>query len=253
MGFQTNEGGEMVFTGLDNYTRLLNDPIFHRAFFNTLTIFIMYVPILTILAVVLAVLLNSRLLRFKGLFRVSFFLPSVTSLVAASVIFVILLDSNYGLVNYLLTILGLEPVPWLNSGFWARISVVIVMLWRWTGYNMVIVLARLQNIPNELYEAASIDGASKLRQFFSITLPQLKSVILFVVVLSTIGAMQMFDEAFILTEGGPNNATLTITMYLYRKGFQYFDFGYASAVAYVLVVIIGILSYFQLKLGGEKG
>lgn len=128
----------------------------------------------------------------------------------------------------------------------------IVMTWRWTGYNMVILLAGLQGIPKDFYEAASIDGAGKIRQFFSITLPQLKPVLLFTAVLSTIGTLQLFDEPYIITNGGPNNSTLTVILYLYNNGFRYFDFGYASAIAYVLVIIIAVLSYLQLKVAGDE-
>ena len=252
LSFQASQGGEMVFVGLDNYTRLLSDPIFHKSLINTFIILAVYVPVMTTLAILLAVMLNSALIKAKGFFRVSFFLPSVTSLVAASIVFILLLDENYGFLNYILEQMGVTGIAWLTHPVWAKVSVILVMLWRWTGYNMVILLAGLQSISKDYYEAASIDGAGRVRQFFSITLPQLKPVILFTVVLSTIGALQLFDEAFILTQGGPNNATLSVIMYLYNNAFQYFDFGYASAVAYVLLVIIAILSWAQLKIGGDQ-
>ncbi|WP_243387492.1 carbohydrate ABC transporter permease [Bacillus kexueae] len=251
LSFQTNSGGEFTFVGLDNYIRLFEDEIFLKALKNTFILLIIQVPIMIFLAMLLATLLNSALLKMKGFFRVTFFLPAVTSLVAYAIIFSIML-MNDGVMNQFLNFLGLESVPWLSHPIWAKVSLIIAMTWRWVGYNMVIFLAGLQNISEEIYEAASIDGASKIRQFFSITVPQLKPVILFTVVLSTIGTLQLFDEPYTLTKGGPSDATLTIGMYLYQTGFRYFDFGYASTIAYVIVILIGILTYFQFKVTGDK-
>lgn len=251
LSFQVREGGDFVFAGLENYTRLFQDRLFYTALTNTFIILVVQVPIMLVLALFLAVLLNSGLGRLTGVFRVAFFLPAVTSLVAASIIFLILLNQDFGLLNYLLGLVGIDPLPWLNNGFWAKVSIILLMTWRWTGYNMVIYLAGLQGIPDELYEAAAVDGAGRWRRFISITVPQLRPVILFTVVLSTIGTLQLFDEPYVLTNGGPNNATLTIVMYLYENGFRFFDFGYASAIAYVLVVLIAVLSYFQIRLTRE--
>ncbi|UXH43374.1 sugar ABC transporter permease [Rossellomorea vietnamensis] len=251
LSFQTGQGATLTFVGLDNYKRLLSDEIFHTALKNTFILLVIQVPIMVLLALVLASLLNSALLRMKGFFRVTFFLPAVTSLVAYSIIFSIML-MNDGVVNQLLTSLGFKAIPWLNDRFWAKASLIIAMTWRWVGYNMVIYLAGLQNIPEELYEAASMDGASRIRQFFFITIPQLKPVILFTVVLSTIGTLQLFDEPFVLTKGGPSDATLTIGMYLYQTGFRYFDFGYASTIAYVIVILIGIMTFIQFKITGDQ-
>ncbi len=247
LSFQTRSGGVYTFSGFDNYVRLFTDPIFYKALGNTFIILIVQVPIMLFLALLLSVFLNSKLLNMRGFYRVSFFTPAVTSLVAASIIFILLLNTDYGLINYILTSIGLEKINWLTNGFWAKASLIIVTTWRWTGYNMVILLAGLQNIPNDLYEAASIDGASPIHKFFHITIPQLKPVLLFCFVLSTIGTFQLFDEPYNLTSGGPNNATLTITYYLYNQGFNFFDFGYASAIAYVIVVFIAILSWLQFK------
>lgn len=250
--FYTKQGAENVFVGLQNYTRLFQDELFYRALFNTFILLIFQVPTMLSLAILLAVLLNSALLKARGFFRGAYFLPAVMSLVTASIIFVILLDENNGVVNYLLSFVGIEPIPWLTNSIWAKISIMIVMTWRWTGYNMVILLAGLQGIPKDYYEAASIDGAGKIRRFFSITLPLLKPVLLFTAVLSTIGTLQLFDEPYIITNGGPNNATLTVILYLYNNGFRYFDFGFASAIAYVLVIIIAVLSYVQMKVAGDN-
>lgn len=251
MSFQTSAGGEMTFNGLENYKRLFNDDIFLKALKNTFIILAVQVPMMLFLALILAVLLHSSLLKWKAMFRVSFFLPAVTSLVAYSIIFSIML-MNDGLMNQLLEWIGISSIPWLSHPFWAKVSLILAMTWRWVGYNMVIYLAALQNISEDLYEAASIDGASKVRQFFSITIPQLKPVILFTAILSTIGTLQLFDEPYTLTKGGPSDETLTIGMYLYQTGFRYFDFGYASTIAYVIVVLIAILSFIQFKVSGDE-
>lgn len=252
LSFQKTEGGASSFAGLENYIRLFQDSLFYQSLANTLIILVAQVPIMIFLALVLANLMNTSMLKMKGLFRVSFFSPAVSSLVSASVIFLLLLNPDYGILNFLLSYLGIDPVGWLSSSFWAKVSIVLVMIWRWTGYNMIILLAGLQNISGDLYEAARIDGAGKIRQFFSITIPQLRPVILFTVITSTIGTLQLFDEPYNLTGGGPVNSTTTITMYLYQNAFQYFDFEYASAIAYVVVVVIALMSFVQFKLGDDK-
>ncbi|KIL43994.1 binding-protein-dependent transporter inner membrane component [Jeotgalibacillus alimentarius] len=251
LSFQSGQGSNLEFTGFDNFQRLLSDDIFITALKNTFILLIVQVPIMIFLALIIANLLNSALLKFKGVFRVSFFLPAVTSLVAYSIIFSIML-MNDGVVNQVIAAVGLDRIPWLSDPFWAKASLVIAMTWRWVGYNMVIFLAGLQNIPEELYEAASMDGASKIRQFFSITIPNLKPVILFTTILSTIGTLQLFDEPFVLTNGGPSDATLTIGMYLYQTGFRFFDFGYASTIAYVIVILIAVMTFIQFKVTGDQ-
>lgn len=251
LSFQETAGNENVFVGLDNYIRLINDPVFYKSILNTFQILIVQVPVMLSLALLIAVGVNSSLIKFKGIFRTAFFLPSVVALATASIVFMIILDGNYGVANYLLSLIGLEPIDWLNEPFWAKMSIIATMTWRWTGYNMVIFLAGLQVIPKSYYEAASIDGASKIKQFFLITLPQLKPIFVFTVVISTISTLKLFDEAYIMTNGGPDNATMTITLYLYKMGFDYFEFGYASALAYALVLIVAIISYFQFKIVGD--
>lgn len=252
LSFQTRVRGEYVFAGLKNYSRMIQDPIFYKALGNSMVILVIQVPLMLTLAVLMAVALNSSFLKLKGLFRIGFFSPVLTSLVAASVIFMLLLNKDYGLFNYVLTSIGFQPIGWLSDGYWPLVTLIIVTTWRWAGYNMVILLAGLQNISNDLYEAASIDGASKVKQFFYITLPQLKPVLLVTFIMSTIGSFQLFDEPYTLTGGGPNNRTLTLTLYLYQHGFTYFDFGYASAITYAVVLIVAILSIVQFKLAGDK-
>ncbi|WP_199621025.1 carbohydrate ABC transporter permease [Paenibacillus alkalitolerans] len=250
LSFQTGQGSEMTFGGLDNYRRLFGDEIFWTALKNTFVILIIQVPVMLSLSVILASFLNS-VKRAKGLFRVSFFMPAVTSLVAYSIIFSIMLMSD-GIINQLLMSLGLGAAPWLSHPVWAKAALILAMTWRWTGYNMVIYLAAMQNISESLYEAASLDGAGKIRQFFTVTIPQLKPVLLFTAILSTIGTLQLFDEPYTLTKGGPSDATLTIGMYLYQTGFRYYDFGYASTLAYVIVLLIAILSFIQFKVTGDE-
>ncbi|EUJ43530.1 carbohydrate ABC transporter permease [Paenilisteria rocourtiae] len=251
LSFQTSDGGELSFAGLANYERLLHDEIFWKALKNTFIIFIFQVPIMLFLGLVLATVLNNKLLKWKGFFRVGFYLPAVTSLVAYSLLFSIMLQDS-GLINNLLSYIGIGPIPWLSSASWSKVSIILAMIWRWTGYNMVIYLAALQNIPEDTYEAADMDGAGKIRQFFSITIPQLKPVILFTAILSTIGTLQLFDEPFNLTKGGPADSTMTLGLYIYQNGFKYFDFNYASAVAYVVVIIVAVLSFIQFKFAGAE-
>lgn len=251
LSFQTSDGGEMVYAGLDNYRRLFSDTIFWVSLFNTFTILIIQVPFMLFLALVLASLLHA-VKRARALYRLSLFMPAVTSLVAYSIIFSIML-MNDGVVNQFLQAIGLNGVLWLSHPLWAKASLILAMTWRWIGYNMIIYLAAMQTIPESLYEATSIDGAGKIRQFLSVTIPQLKPIILFTTVLSTIGTLQLFDEPYTLTKGGPSDATLTIGMYLYQTGFRYFDFGYASTLAYVIVVLIALLTFLQFKITGRDG
>lgn len=251
LSFQKSVGGEYFFTGFDNYTRLLGDDIFLKALQNTFLILIIQVPIMIFLALVLANALNNQLLKLKGFFRTSFFMPSVTSLVAYAVLFSIMLQDD-GIFNSVLGLIGIDSIPWLSHPFWAKVSIIVAMTWRWTGYNMVIFLAALQNLSEDIYEAASLDGAGKWQKFYHITIPQLKPVILFSTILSTIGTLQLFDEPLNLTKGGPADSTMTLGLYIYQNGFEYFDFGYASAISYVVVVLVAILSFLQFKVTGEN-
>ncbi|WP_435881788.1 carbohydrate ABC transporter permease [Streptomyces parvus] len=244
--------GVDTYVGLDNYSRLFDDPLFWTALKNTAVILVVQVPVMLALATGLAVALNSGLLRARSIFRLGFFLPMVTGLVAYGVIFSVLLNQQYGLVNWMLSGVGIEGVPWLTDPRWAQVSLGLALTWHYTGYNAVILLARLQTIPGELYDAASVDGAGTWKSFLHVTLPGLRPAILLTTVLSTIGTLQIFDEPYILTRGGPDNATLTIGVYLYQNAFTYFDFGYASAIAYVLAVLIGVLGLIQFRVLGDK-
>jgi len=244
------------FVGLGNFVRMANDSLFWHSLGNNFFLMVIQIPIMVFLALILAVVLNQGIRRFRGAFRLMFFLPAVTSLVAYSILFRILLQTN-GMANNFMMSLGIlsQPIAWLNDPFWANMTIIIALTWRWTGYNMIFFLVGLQNVDPEIYEAAEVDGASKMRQFFKITLPLLVPVILFSVVTSTSGMLQLFDEPNILTNGGgPANATMTAALYIYRQAFVLnSDFGYATSLSYVIVVLAGAFAWLQIRLlGGNK-
>ncbi|WP_022893979.1 carbohydrate ABC transporter permease [Agromyces subbeticus] len=250
--FFATSGGVTSWVGLEQYARLFADPLIGKSLANAALILIVQVPLMIALAVGLAYLLNQSWLRFRGGFRLFAFLPAVTTLVAYAVVFRVMLATDGGAVNQVFAVFGVEPVDWLNNEWWARVALIAAITWRWTGYNMVIILAGLQSIPAELYEAARIDGAGRWQIFTRIVIPQLRPVLIFTTVTSTIGALQLFDENYILTEGGPNDATLTPVLYLYKVGFRQFDFGYASAIAWLLVVLTAVIAIIQFRLMREK-
>jgi lactose/L-arabinose transport system permease protein len=243
------------FVGLGNFVRMAQDDQFWHALGNNFYLLVLQVPVMVILALILAVVLNQGIRKYRGVMRLMFFLPAVTSLVAYSILFRILLQTN-GMLNNILLTSGLlqQPIGWLNDPFWANITIVIALTWRWTGYNMIFFLVGLQNIDTEIYEAAEVDGANKITQFFKITLPLLVPVILFSVVTSTSGTLQLFDEPNILTNGGgPANATMTAALYIYRQAFvTNSDFGYATAMSYVIVLLAGVLAFLQIRLLGDR-
>jgi lactose/L-arabinose transport system permease protein len=254
MSFQSGTGTNLDFVGIDNYKRLLSDSTFITALKNTFIYLIIQVPIMILLAMFISVLLNDKNLKLKGFFRTAIFLPAVTSLVAYSVIFKYLFGPD-GLINTMLLKLHIvnAPIEWITDPFWAKITIIIAITWRWTGYNMIFYLSALQNIDSSIYEAARIDGASAFRQFRSITVPLLKPIILFTSITSTIGTLQLFDEVMNITKGGPGNATMTLSQYIYNLSFKYTpDFGYAATVSYAIVILIVIFSVLQFKLAGDK-
>lgn len=253
--FQTGMGMNLHFCGLANYKRLLVDPIFLSSVKNTFLYLIVQVPVMLMLAMLYAVLLNDKKLKFRAVFRTAIFLPCVTSLVAYSVLFKSLF-SDQGLMNQILMNIHLirEPIKWLNDPFWGKVTIIIAITWRWTGYNMIFFLSALQNVDPEVYEAAKIDGANEIQTFFGITAPLLKPIILFTAITSTSGTLQLFDEVVNLTAGGPGNTTMTMSQYIYNLCFKYTpDFGYASAVSYAILLMIVCLTIIQFKVtGGAK-
>lgn len=252
--FQTGTGNQMEFSGLVNYQRLLGDATFKKALFNTVLFLIVQVPIMILLALAISTMLNNKKLKCKGLFRTAIFLPCVTSLVAYSIIFKSLFATD-GFFNAVLMKMNLidTPIPWVTDPFWARVLIIVAITWRWTGYNMVFYLSGIQSIDDSIYEAAEIDGAGIMRKFRSITLPMLKPIILFTTINSTIGTLQLFDEPMNITAGGPANATITISQYIYNILFKYTpNFGYGAALSYVVVVMIVLLSFIQMKVGDKN-
>ena len=251
---------EHPWSGLDNYGRLLTDPVFWNALGNTVGIFLLStVPQLT-LALVVASLLNRRL-RGRTFFRLSVILPMATSVAAVSIVFSQLFSRDFGLVNWLLGGIGVNPIEWQASKWSSWSAVSLMVNWRWTGYNTLIYLAAMQSIPKDLYEAAAIDGASAWKQFTRVTLPLLRPTILFTVIISTIGGFQLFTEPLLFNSGSSNyqggslRQSQTLALYVWENAFVKFDFGYASAVAWVLFMIILIaaaLNYLAVRrLGGS--
>lgn len=254
LSLKSGKGTNLHYVGLDNYKRLFSDPMFITAVKNTFIYLIVQVPVMIVLALIFAVLLNDSKLKLKGFFRTAIFLPCVTSLVAYSVVFKYLFGTD-GLVNTALMKLSLvqEPIQWITDPFWAKVTIIIAITWRWTGYNMIFYLSALQNVDAAIYEAAKIDGASAFRQFYKLTIPLLKPIILFTSITSTIGTLQLFDEVMNITKGGPGNATATISQYIYSLSFKYTpNFGYAATVSYAIVILIVLFSALQLKSAGDK-
>lgn len=252
--FQTGAGNNLTFTGLSNFKRLLTDATFKKALFNTVIYLVIQVPIMILLALAISSMLNNKKLKLKGFYRTAIFLPCVTSLVAYSIIFKSLFATD-GFINAILLKINIisEPVAWITHPIWAKVLIVIAITWRWVGYNMVFYLSGLQGIDDSIYEAADLDGANAFQKFRSITMPMLKPIILFTTINSTIGTLQLFDESMNITQGGPANATITISHYIYNILFKYSpDFGYAAAVSYVIVIMIVVLSFIQMKVGDKN-
>lgn len=253
LSLHTMQGLQSVFVGFGNYIRMFQDTTFHKALFNNFIFLIFQVPMMVFLGLLLAFVLNTPKLVGRSFFKLALFLPSVTSLVSYAVLFKMMFQIG-GIINQGLLAIGIiqQPVDWLNSPFWAKVTVIIALCWRWTGYNMIFYLAGLQNISDDTLEAAEIDGANSFQKFFRIIIPQLKPVIVFTTITSTIGTIQLFDEVVNLTGGGPSNATLTAAQLIYNHSFVYTsNFGYSATLSWVLVVIIAVLSYAQLRLSKD--
>ena len=254
LSFKSGIGNNLVWDGLSNYKRLLGDSVFKTALMNNFVYLIIQVPVMLILAILLAVLLNRPRLKCKGLFRTAIFLPCCTALVSYSIIFKTLFAYD-GYLNTVLLHLGLisSRVNWLGQTSTAKVILIIALIWRWTGYNMVFYLAGLQNIDESLYEAATIDGAGPVKTFFHITIPLLRPTILLTTIMSINGTLQLFDESVNLTGGGPANSTLTMSHYIFKTSFEYnSQFGYAAAMSYVIFILVAILSFVQMKVGDKR-
>lgn len=254
LSFQTGVGNNLQWGGLSNYKRLLEDTVFTTSIKNNFFYLIIQVPIMLVLALILASLLNKKDLKCKSLFRTAIFLPCCTALVSYSIIFKTLFSYD-GYVNTVLLNLGLigSRINWLGQTSTAKVIIIIALIWRWTGYNMVFYLAGLQNIDDSLYEAARIDGAGPIKTFFSITVPLLRPTILLTTIMSINGTLQLFDESVNLTNGGPANSTLTMSHYIFKTSFEYnSQFGYAAAMSYVIFILVAILSFIQMKVGDKR-
>lgn len=235
------------FVGLDNYRQLLQSPLFWTALGNTAYFVIVGGPLSVTVSLGAALLVNSHLNRYPGLFRTALFLPVVTTLVAVAVVWRYLYHPRYGLLNYGLSWLGVEPIDWLGDPQWAMPALILMAVWKNFGFNMIVFIAGLQTIPTTLYEAARIDGAGAWRQFRHITLPLLGPTFLFVALMTLIGYFQVFAEPYVMTQGGPANSTLSVVLLMYEEGFRWWNMGYASAAAFVLFALILAATALQLK------
>ena len=256
ISLQTGAGANMRFADpiFSNYKRILADKVFQQSIANTFLYLIIQVPIMLILAILLAQLLNNKDLKFKGFFRTCVFLPCATSLVSYSLIFRSMFATD-GLINSILIKLGILSTGYnfLGNSASAKIVIILALIWRWTGYNMVFYLSGLQNIEYSVYEAAKIDGASPLQSFFKITVPLLKPTILLTTIMSTNGTLQLFDESLNLTNGGPGKTTMTLSHYIYNTSFvQSPNFGYAAAMSIIVLIMVAILAVIQMKVGDER-
>ena len=238
MSMQTGIGINLTFGGAANYLRILKDPTFKQCLFNTFFYLIIQVPVMLVLALALASMLNNKHLRFKGLFRTMIFRS---------------MFANDGFINTVLRGFGMNPIMWFANAWTARAVIIIALIWRWTGYNMVFYLSGLQNIEYSVYEAAKIDGASPVQSFFKITVPLLKPTILLTTIMSTNGTLQLFDESLNLTNGGPGKSTMTLSHYIYNTSFvQSPNFGYAAAMSIIVLIMVAILAVIQMKVGDER-
>ena len=239
--------GNLRFVGFGNYLKLVQTPLFWQALGNTLYFVVAGVPLSIGASLGAALLLHSRLARFKPFFRTALFAPVVTTLVAVAVIWRYLFNTRYGLLNFALGGIGIDPIDWLGDPHWAMPAIILFAIWKNFGYNMIIFLAGLQSIPEELYEAAQIDGASIWRQFRSVTLPMLSPVVLLVSILTIAGYFQLFAEPYVMTQGGPLQSTVSVLYFMYEEGFKWWNLGSASAVAFVLFLLIFAVTALQLR------
>lgn len=234
------------FVGIQNYLRIVDTPLFWKALSNTFYFVLIGGPLSVAVSLGTALMLNSKLAKFKSLYRTVYFLPVVSSLIAVAIIWRYLYHPSHGLLNYFLSLFGVSAIDWLGDPLLAMPAIVIMAVWKNFGYNMLIFIAGLQNIPEDLYEAAHLDGASGWQQFKEITIPMLKPTTVFIVMITIIGYFQLFAEPYVMTQGGPLNATTSIVLLMYEQGFRWWNMGYAAAIAFVLFVIIMFFTLIQL-------
>lgn len=239
--------GAAEWVGLGNYTYLLTSPQFWSSIGNSAVLWLLIVPIQLVIGVVIAVLLNSATLKFRGMYRIAYIVPFVTPLVAIAQIWIVLFDQGYGAVNAVLNLFGIPDVGWLTTTMWAKPTLALLFLWKTTGFIVIILLSGLQSIDGSIYEAAAIDGASRPRQLWSITVPLLRRTIMFCVVLQTLAVFQMFAEPYVMTQGGPYNSTTTAGYYLYNH-ITRADLGTGAANSFLLVILVLALSLGFVRL-----
>jgi multiple sugar transport system permease protein len=245
--------GNLRFVGLHNYWQLLQDALFWKALGNTLYFVLVGVPLSIGLSLVAAVLLHSRLARFTGFYRTAFFAPVVTTVVAVAVIWRYLFHTRYGLANWALSSFGIAPIDWLGDPHWAMPTIILFAVWKNYGYNMIILLAGLQAIPDDLYEAARLDGAGAWAQFRHITLPLLGPVMLVVGILTMAGYFQLFAEPYVMTQGGPLQSTVSVLYLMYEQGFRWWNLGNASAVAFLLFALMTVVTVVMMRFARRRG
>lgn len=236
------------FIGLNNYINLFDDPLFFTALKNTFYFVLMAGPLSIAISLGAALLLNSKLIKYKAIFRLSYFIPVVTTLVAVAIVWRFIYHPRFGILNYILSTVGIDQIDWLGDTSTAMPAIVLMSVWKNFGYNMIIFIAGLQNIPEDLYEAASIEGANNWQKFKSITLPMLAPTTIFISIITMIGYFQFFAEPYIMTQGGPLNSTLSIVQYMYQEGFRWWNMGYSASIAFVFFFIILIGTVIQLKI-----
>jgi multiple sugar transport system permease protein len=240
------------FVGLRNYARVLTNPLFWKAVGNTIYFVIVGGPLSVIVSLGAALLLNARMARLKPLFRTIYFTPVITTLVAVAIVWRYLYHPRYGLLNHALGLAGLSPIDWLGDPHWAMPAIILLAVWKNFGYNMLIFVAGLQSIPEELYEAASIDGAGRWRLFRHVTIPGLAPTFLFVGVTTMIGYLQLFAEPYVMTQGGPLKSTTSVVLLMYEEGFRWWRMGTAAAIAFILLGITLAGTLVQMRLQGER-
>jgi multiple sugar transport system permease protein len=242
------DAGNVRWVGLGNYGRLLETPLFWTALKNTFYFTLVGGPLSIAVSLGAALLLNAKGVRLRGLFRTVYFAPFVTTLVAVAIVWRYLYNTRYGLLNYGLGMVGIDPVDWLGDPRWAMPAIILLAVWKNFGYNMLIFIAGLQSIPEELYEAARIDGANAWRRFWHVTIPSLGPTLLFVSIITMIGYFQLFAEPYVMTAGGPLRATTSVVLFMYEEGFRWWRMGFAAAIAFVLFAVILVFSLIQFRL-----
>ncbi len=242
---------EPRFIGFENYRRLMSDYLFQRSFINTLYYMLGTVPPRIIIGLIIALILNQPL-KGKTTLRLMYYFPVITPIVTVSMLWVWILDTHFGILNYLLSLIKINPIPWLTSTEWAMPSVIIMSIWKTVGWNMLVFLSGLQGIPDSFYEAAKLDGADKFKIFYYITLPLLRPTILLAIVMSLISSSQVFDQVYVMTGGGPGYSTMTLVQQIYNAAFQNYTMGYASAISVILLLLVTILSLIQFRFFGKE-